>query len=72
MNEKVTTEERLVIQKLIETFGESKVVKEFGVSTESLLRALADRPIRPGTVLMMKAGIEKMSKMKKPLVKGGE
>lgn len=64
MNEKVTPEDRNAIRKLIETFGEAKVVHEFGVSTESLLRALADRPMRPGTVLMVRAGIEKMAKMK--------
>lgn len=64
MNERLTSEERQKVRGFIENFGEAKVVFEFGVSTESILRALADMPMRRGTVLAVRAGIEKMSKMK--------
>jgi hypothetical protein len=64
MDERITSEERIKVRNLVETWGEAKVVHEFGVNVESLLRVLADMNIRRGTLVLVRQGIEKMSKMK--------
>lgn len=64
MNDSLTTDERQKLRTLVETWGESKLSHEMGVSVETLLRGLADRPLRHGSVVVLRIGIEKVAKLK--------
>lgn len=64
MNETLTSDERAAVRKLLSKIGEAKLVHTFGVSTESILRVLADLPVRAGTAMMVREGLRKAKEQK--------
>jgi len=63
MDENLTTEERNTIRKIFEELGELQTIKYLGVGTESILRVLADLPIRRGTTMVLREALRKKRKV---------
>ncbi len=54
-DENLTSEERIAVREFVEKVGDQKAAVAMKTDIGSLLRVLADRPIRRGTILLVKA-----------------
>lgn len=61
-SEFLTSEERETVRALADERGDQQAAKDLGLSIDSLLRVLADRPIRRGTMHLLRSNLREIKK----------
>lgn len=61
--ERPTNEERAAVRRVADARGDHQAAKDLGLSVDSLLRVLADRPIRRGTLHMLRENLRQIKKV---------